>query len=64
MSINFNTYSLDENSQILDKDILDIDPLMTSIEERPLLWKKTMNSYSGQNKRRKYWRDMFYETSF
>jgi hypothetical protein len=51
--------STDEKNHILEEDILGIDLLITSIEEGPLLWDKTLNSYSDQNEKRKYWRDIF-----
>lgn len=41
MSIDFNMSSTDEEAQILDEDILDVDLLIASVEERPLLWDKT-----------------------
>jgi hypothetical protein len=36
-----------------EENILDIDLLITSIEERPLLWNKTIDSYSDRNERTK-----------
>ena len=41
------------------KDILDHDLLRTSIEEMPLLWDKTIDSYLDRNERRKCWKDIF-----
>jgi len=59
MSIDFNMSSTDEETQILDEDILDVDLLIASVEERPLLWDKTLDSYSDRNEKRKCWRDIF-----
>lgn len=35
MSIDFNMSSTDEETQILDEDILDVDLLIASVKERP-----------------------------
>jgi hypothetical protein len=59
MSIDFNMSSTDEEIQIPEEDILDVDLLITSVEERPLLWDKTLDSYSDRNEKRKCWRDIF-----
>jgi len=59
MSIDFNMSSTDEETQILDEDILDVDLLIASVEERPLLRDKTLDSYSDRNEKRKCWRDIF-----
>jgi len=45
--------------RFLTEDILDVDLLTTSIEERPLLWDKTLDLYSDRNEKRKCWRDIF-----
>jgi hypothetical protein len=37
MSIDFNMSSTDEEIHMLEDDILDIDLLITSVDERPLL---------------------------
>jgi len=51
--------STDEEIHIFGEDILDVDLLITSVEERPLLWDKMLDSYSDRNKKRKCWRDIF-----
>ncbi|KAL4104427.1 hypothetical protein QTP88_019728 [Uroleucon formosanum] len=51
--------STDEEIQVLDEDILDVDLLITLVEENPLLWDKTLDSYSDRNEKRKCWKDMF-----
>lgn len=48
--------STDEEIQVLDEDILDVDFLITLVEE---LWEKTLDSYSDRNEKRKCWRDIF-----
>jgi hypothetical protein len=44
MSIDFNMSSTDEEIHILEEDISDIDLLISSVEERPLLWDKALDS--------------------
>jgi len=51
--------STDEETQVLDEDIVDVDLLITLVEEKPILWNKTIDSYSDRNEKRKCWRDVF-----
>lgn len=51
--------STDEEIQVHDEDILDVDLLITLVEENPLLWDKTLDSYSDRNEKRKCWKDIF-----
>jgi len=51
--------STDEETQVLDEDILDVDLLITLVEEKPILCDKTIDSYSDRNEKRKCWRDVF-----
>jgi len=48
----------DEEIQIREEDILDIDLLIATVEEIPMLWDKTLDSCSDQNEKRKCWRDI------
>ncbi|KAL4135172.1 hypothetical protein QTP88_006813 [Uroleucon formosanum] len=51
--------STDEEIQVLDEDILDVDLLITLVEANPLLWDKTLDSYSDGNEKRKCWKHIF-----
>lgn len=51
--------STDEEIQVLDEDILDVDLLITLVEANPLLWDKTLDSYSDRNEKRKCWKHIF-----
>jgi len=50
-SINFNMTTSDEETRISDEHIFYVELLITSIEQRPLLWNKTLNSYSRRNEK-------------
>jgi len=51
--------SIDFNMSSTDEDNLDVGLLITSVEERPLLWDNTLDSYSDRNDKRKRCRDIF-----
>lgn len=59
MHVLFNISSTDEEIQVLDEDILDVDLLITLVEENPLSWDKTLDSYSNRNEKRKCRRNIF-----
>jgi len=42
-----------------DSDIIDIEILISSIEERPILWDKTLDTFSDRSKKRTAWRQVF-----
>jgi len=50
--------STDEEIQIREEDILDVDLLIATVDERPKLWDKTLDSHSDRNEKRKCWRDI------
>jgi hypothetical protein len=47
MSIDFNMSSTDEEIHILEEDILDVNLLITLVEERPISWDKTRVAFRG-----------------
>lgn len=46
------------DTELLDAE-LDIELLISLIENRPILWDKTLDKFSDRNEKRKAWQEVF-----